>query len=73
MSGRLKKLVVYEIHQTVQTALGENEIKLMETTCLDNDEAGMSVFEERLAPRIREYEKWGEIIVIRQTREEVAL
>lgn len=67
------KLVHYELHQEVQTGLGTQTIKVIENNCLDSDEAGLAAFESRLAPRIREYEKFGKITVIRQTREEVKL
>ena len=68
---KFTKVVTYEIHLEVDTPIGSNSVKMMEMTCLDNDPAGMAVFEERLRPRIKEWESWGQIVVVRQIREEV--
>ncbi len=66
-----KKVVTYEVHLEVETPIGHNSVKIMDMTCLDSDPAGMAVFEERLRPRIKEWKPWGQIVVIRQIREEV--
>lgn len=67
------QLVTYEIHQEVQTATGANNVLLMTNAAPDPTPEGLARYEKLLAPRIRKYEEWGTIIVIRQTREEVKL
>ncbi|HOM58037.1 MAG TPA: hypothetical protein PLG27_09830 [Candidatus Latescibacteria bacterium] len=69
----MTKLVQYEIHQEVQTATGANNVLLMTNTAPDPTPEGLARYEKLLAPRIRKYEEWGTIIVIRQTWEEVKL
>ena len=48
-------------------------VKLLEMQCLDTDQSGVAVFESRLAPRLREYEKFGKIKLIRKTHEEISI
>ena len=69
----MTKLVQYEIHQEVQTAGGRDTVILMTNTAPDPTPEMLKAYEARLAPRIREYEKFGKITVMRQTREEVKL
>ena len=67
------KTIHYELHQVVDTALGSQMVKLLEMQCLDTDQSGVAVFESRLAPRLREYEKFGKIKLIRKTHEEISI